>query len=274
MQNLSWPSRSIGRTLVKLKGKTALITGGNKGIGLAICERYSQEGATCVILARDEEAGKTAVSSIESKGGVAHFVYCDLTDHQSFPAIVQQCVELTGSVDILVNNAGVFDLRPLSEITEENWDFIFNTNVKGLFFMLQAASNQMIKQGQGGKIINVSSQAGRYGEPLVLVYGAAKAAIIHINQTAALELIKHGINVNGIAPGVIDTPMWDVVDAQFCKYKDMPLGSAKKAAEAAVPFGRFGMPDDLAGAAVFLASDDAEYVVAQTLNVDGGNRMN
>lgn len=259
---------------MKLKGKTALITGGNKGIGRAITKRYADEGATCAILARDKKAGDKVVSEIESSGGKAHFVFCDMTDYSSFPGIIQQVVDVTGSVDILVNNAGVFDLRPLQEVTEESWDFIFNTNVKGLFFLLQAASNQMIKQGRGGKIINISSQAGRHGEPLVLVYGAAKAAIIHLNQTAALELIKHRINVNGIAPGVIDTPMWADVDAQFCKYSGLPLGSAKKAAEEGVPHGRFGLPEDLAGAAVFLASDDAEYIVAQTLNVDGGNRMN
>lgn len=259
---------------MKLEGKTALITGGNKGIGLAISKRYAQEGATSVILARDKEAGTKVVSEIKSAGGKAYFFSCDMTDYSSFPAIIEQVVNVTGSVDILVNNAGVFDLRPLAEVSEESWDYIFNTNVKGLFFMLQAASNQMIKQGQGGKIINVSSQSGRYGEPLVLVYGAAKAAIIHLNQTAALELIKHRINVNGIAPGVIDTPMWETVDAMFCKYTGQPLGSAKKAAEAGVPQGRFGQPDDLCGAAVFLASDDADYVVAQTLNVDGGNRMN
>jgi D-sorbitol dehydrogenase (acceptor) len=151
-----------------------------------------------------------------------------------------------------------------------NWDAIFDTNVKGLFFMLQSAAVQMIKQDKGGQIINVS---WRRGEGLVLVYGASKAAVIHMKQTVALELIWHSINVNGIAPGVIDTPIWDIVDAQFCKYKGLPLGLARKTAEAGLPHGRFGVPDDLVGAAVFLASKDAEYIVAQTLNVDGGNWM-
>lgn len=258
---------------MRLKGKVALITGGNKGIGLAIARRYSEEGAVSILLARDETAGEKAVSEIKAAGGTAHFLRCDLTEFASLPGVVKKAVQLAGSVDILVNNAGVVDLRPLQDVTADNWDFIFNTNVKGLFFMLQAAANQMIEQGNGGKIINISSQAGRRGEKLVLVYGAAKAAVIHMNQTAALELIKHRINVNGIAPGVIDTPMWDQVDAQFCRYKGLPLGSARKSAEEGVPHGRFGVPEDLAGAAVFLASDDAEYIVAQTLNVDGGNWM-
>lgn len=258
---------------MKLKDKVALITGGNKGIGLAIAKRYAKEGATSIILARDKAASDKAVAEIHDAGGKAHFIACDLTKFASLPGVIDEAVKLAGGVDILVNNAGVVDLRPLEEVTPGNWDFIFDTNVKGLFFMLQAAAARMIEQGRGGKIINVSSQAGRRGEGLVLVYGAAKAAVIHMNQTAALELIRHRINVNGIAPGVIDTPMWDDVDAQFCKYKGLPKGSARKMAEAGVPHGRFGTPDDLAGAAVFLASDDAEYVVAQTLNVDGGNWM-
>jgi NAD(P)-dependent dehydrogenase (short-subunit alcohol dehydrogenase family) len=258
---------------MKLKDKVALITGGNKGIGLAIARRYAKEGATSIILARDKTMGDKAIADIRATGGKAHFITCDLTKFASLPGIVGEATALAGGVDILVNNAGVVDLRPLEEVTPENWDFIFDTNVKGLFFMLQAAAAQMIAQGRGGKVINVSSQAGRRGEGLVLVYGAAKAAVIHMNQTAALELIKHRINVNGIAPGVIDTPMWDDVDAQFCKYKGLPKGSARKMAEAGVPHGRFGVPNDLAGAAVFLASDDAEYIVAQTLNVDGGNWM-
>jgi NAD(P)-dependent dehydrogenase (short-subunit alcohol dehydrogenase family) len=248
---------------MRLEGKVALITEGNEGVGLAIAKAYAREGA----MARDAEANKQAVGQIPSQGGRAYSISCDLRDFHSLPGVVAQAVELAAHGDILVNNAGIVDLRPLQEVTPENWDAIFDTNVKGLFFMLQAAAVQMIKQDKGGKIINVSSQAARRGEGLVLVYGASKAAVIHMKQTAALD------NVNGIAPGVIDTPMWDIVDAQFCKYKGLPLGSARKMAEAGVPHGRFGVPDDLAGAAVFLASKDAEYIVAQTLNVDGGNWM-
>lgn len=259
---------------MKLKGKVALITGGNKGIGYAIAKRYAEEGATSIILARDDAVSAKAVAEIKVNGGKAHFIHCDITDFKYLPGVVAEAVKLAGHVDILVNNAGVADMRPLQDVTPENWDAIFDTNLKGLFFMLQAAAVQMIAQGKGGKIINVSSQAGRRGEKFVLVYGASKAAVIHMNQTAALELISHRINVNGIAPGVINTPMWDNVDAQLSKCRGLPVGSVRKMAEAGVPHGRFGVPDDLAGAAVFLASDDAEYIVAQTLNIDGGNWMN
>ena len=131
----------------------------------------------------------------------------------------------------------------------------------------------MVAQGRGGKIINMSSQAGRRGEANVLIYCASKAAVISITQSLGLELIKHGINVNGIAPGVVDTPMWDHVDRLFAKYENRPVGEKKRLVGEAVPLGRMGRPSDFAGAAVFLASADSEYVVAQTLNVDGGNWM-
>ena len=162
---------------------------------------------------------------------------------------------------------------PLLEITEESYDRQFAINVKGLLFTLQAVAAQMVRQGQGGKIVNFSSQAGRRGEALVAVYCASKAAVISLTQSAGLALIKHKINVNGIAPGVIDTPMWDAVDAHFAKYENLPLGEKKRQVGLAVPYGRMGVPGDIAGAAVFLASADADYIVAQTLNVDGGNWM-
>ena len=130
--------------------------------------------------------------------------------------------------------------------------------MKGLLFTLQAVAAQMVKRGRGGKIVNFSSQAGRRGEPLVAVYCASKAAVISLTQSAGLALIKHGINVNAIAPGVGDTPMWDQVDALFARYEDLPIGEKKRQVGAAVPFGRMGTPEDIAGAAVFLASSDAD----------------
>ena len=178
-----------------------------------------------------------------------------------------------GGVDILVNNAGVFDMGPVVDVTEATWDRLFAVNAKGLFFTLQAVAKSMIARGQGGKIINLSSQAGRRGEALVSIYCAAKAAVISLTQSAGLDLIQHRINVNGIAPGVVDTPMWGHVDSLFAKYENRPLGEKKRLVGEAVPFGRMGLPEDHAGAAVFLASADADYVVAQTLNVDGGNWM-
>jgi D-sorbitol dehydrogenase (acceptor) len=164
-------------------------------------------------------------------------------------------------------------MGPILEISEASFDKVFAVNTRGLFFTLQAAAAQMVKQGRGGKIINMSSQAGRRGEALVAIYCASKAAVISLTQSAGLDLIKYRINVNGIAPGVVDTPMWDHVDALFAKYEHLALGDKKRQVGLAVPAGRMGLPDDYRGAAVFLASSDSDYVVAQTLNVDGGNWM-
>ncbi len=187
--------------------------------------------------------------------------------------MVEGVVARAGRIDILVNNAAVFEMAPLLEITEESFDRQFAVNVKGLLFTLQATAEQMVKQGDGGKIVNFSSQAGRRGEPLVAVYCATKAAVISLTQSAGLALIRHRINVNAIAPGVVDTPMWDLVDAQFARYEGLPIGEKKRQVGRAVPYGRMGLPEDIVGAAVFLASADADYIVAQTLNVDGGNWM-
>ena len=200
-------------------------------------------------------------------------VRLDVTRQASIDAAVAETVAQAGGIDILVNNAGIFEMAPILEITEASWDKQFAVNAKGLLFMLQACARRMVEQGRGGKIVNFASQAGRRGEALVAVYCASKAAVISLTQSAGLDLIKHRINVNGIAPGVIDTPMWDQVDAQFAKWENLPLGEKKRQVGLAVPYGRMGTPEDMVGAAVFLASADADYVVAQTLNVDGGNWM-
>ena len=150
---------------------------------------------------------------------------------------------------------------------------MFAVNVKGTLFMLQAVARHMIERGGGGRIINMASQAGRRGEPLVAVYCATKAAVISLTQSAGLNLIRHGINVNAISPGVVDGEHWDGVDAFFAKYEGKDPGQKKKEVGAAVPYGRMGTAEDLTGMAVFLASDAAEYIVAQTYNVDGGQWM-
>ena len=255
---------------MRLNGKVALITGGARGIGRAIAQRYVEEGA---IVAVADLLAAEAEATARELGERAFAVAVDVTRQDSIDAMVEAVVKRAGGIDILVNNAAVFDMQPFLEITRENFDKQLNVNVKGLLFTLQAVARQMVAQGRGGKIINFSSQAGRRGEALVAVYCASKAAVISLTQSAAKALIPHKINVNGIAPGVVDTPMWDQVDALFAKYEGLPIGEKKRQVGAAVPYGRMGRPEDLTGMAVFLASEDADYVVAQTYNVDGGNWM-
>ncbi|WP_421724892.1 L-iditol 2-dehydrogenase [Bauldia sp.] len=255
---------------MKLAGKVAVVTGGARGIGRAIAERYAAEGAITVVAARKADHGERTAAAI---GGDAYSVPLDVTSKDSIAAMVETVVGRSGRIDILVNNAAIFDLAPVLEVTPESFHRVFAVNVEGLFFTMQAVARHMVERGGGGKIINLASQAGRRGEALVSVYCASKAAVISLTQSAGLDLIKHGINVNGIAPGVVETPMWDEVDALFARYEDRPIGEKKTLVGAAVPYGRMGVPAEQAGAAVFLASDDADYIVAQTLNVDGGNWM-
>jgi NAD(P)-dependent dehydrogenase (short-subunit alcohol dehydrogenase family) len=165
-------------------------------------------------------------------------------------------------------------MAPLLESGEAMYDKIFSVNVKGAFFVMQKVLIHMVAQGvQGGAVINMASQAGRRGEALVSHYCASKAAVISYTQSAALAMAPHKIRVNGIAPGVIDTPMWASVDALFARYENLPLGEKKKRVGEEVPLGYMGTPQDICGAAVFLASDESSYITAQTLNVDGGNVM-
>ena len=255
---------------MKLAGKVAIITGGTGGIGRAIAARYADEGARVVVADMNEASAKAVATEI---GRDAIGLGVNVTKQDSIDAMVQAVVAQAGRIDILVNNAGIFEMAPLMEITRDSYAKQFAVNVEGLLFTTQAVTKQMAAQGEGGKIVNFASQAGRRGEAFVAIYCASKAAVISLTQSTGLELIKYGINVNAIAPGVVDTPMWDVVDAQFAKYENLPIGEKKRQVGLAVPYGRMGNVGDMVGAAVFLASADADYIVAQTLNVDGGNWM-
>jgi len=256
--------------MMRLKGKSALITGAARGIGRAFAAAYAREGATVAVADIDISGARTAASEI---GNTAFAVELDVTSQTSIETCVQFIEARCGGIDILVNNAAVFDLAPVVEITRASYDRLFAINVAGTLFTLQAVAKSMIARKTGGKIINMASQAGRRGEALVAVYCASKAAVISLTQSSGLDLIKHGINVNAIAPGVVESDMWDEVDALFAKYENRPLGEKKRLVGEDVPFGRMGRPEDLTGMAVFLASAESDYVVAQTFNVDGGNWM-
>lgn len=254
----------------RLAGKSAIVTGSARGIGRAFAAAYVRDGATVAIADIDRERAEATAREI---GDAAYAVSLDVTDQASIDAAVAAVVERTGRIDILVNNAALFDLAPIVEITRESVDRLFAINVTGTLFMLQAVAKRMIEQGEGGRIINMASQAGRRGEALVAVYCATKAAVISLTQSAGLDLIRHGINVNAIAPGVVDGEHWDGVDALFARYENRPIGEKKRLVGEAVPLGRMGRAEDLTGMAVFLASQEADYIVAQTYNVDGGNWM-
>jgi len=214
-----------------------------------------------------------ATTTAQEIGANALAVKMDVTKQDSIDQAVNTAVDQLGGIDILINNAAIFTAAPITEIQREDYQQVFDINVSGTLFTLQAVAKKMIERGKGGKIINMASQAGRRGESLVAVYCATKAAVISLTQSAGLNLIKHKINVNAISPGVVDGEHWDGVDAFFAKFEEKPLGQKKKEVGEGVPYGRMGLPSDLVGMAMFLASEESNYVVAQTYNVDGGQWM-
>jgi D-sorbitol dehydrogenase (acceptor) len=258
----------------RLQGKHALLTGAAGGIGLAVATAYLNEGALCTVA----DIGKSPTPELTALMAMhpdrLQYVPTDVTQLAQIDALIATASKRFGSITTLYNNAAIFDMAPLLESNEASYDKIFAVNVKGAFFAMQKVLAHMVEHKEPGcAVINMASQAGRRGEALVSHYCASKAAVISYTQSAALAMAPHKIRVNGIAPGVIATPMWKHVDALFAKYENLPLGEKKKRVGEAVPLGYMGDPTDICGAAVFLASADASYITAQTLNVDGGNVM-
>ena len=243
----------------RLDGKTALITGAARGIGRAVAERYIDEGARVVIA--DIDIAR-ATETAQALGDQAMAVRMDVTAQASIETALAEAVAAFGQIDIFINNAALFTAAPMAEIERADYERVLAVNVAGTLFVMQAVARHMIADGIRGTIINMASQAGRRGEPLVGVYCASKAVVISLTQSAGLNLISHGINVNAIAPGVVDGEHWDQVDALFAKYEGRAPGQKTVEVGAAVPFGRMGQADDLTGMAVFLASDDARYIGA------------
>ena len=254
---------------MRLQDKTALITGAARGIGFEFARAYIAEGATVALADINAAALDRAVADLGPK---AIPIQLDVTSQASIDAGFTTAIDRMGQLDILINNAALFSAAPIVEITRADYDKLFAVNVTGTLFCLQAAARHMVPRGQG-TIINMASQAGRRGEALVAVYCATKAAVISLTQSAGLDLIGHGINVNAIAPGVVDGEHWDGVDAFFARYENKAPGQKKREVGAAVPFGRMGTAADLTGMAIFLATPEAKYIVAQCFGVDGGNWM-
>ncbi|MDO5102533.1 MAG: L-iditol 2-dehydrogenase [Lautropia sp.] len=268
------PGTQDASTQPVLKDRHVLITGAGGGIGLATAEACLKAGARCSVadLATEPSSGVQTLMARYPD----HLFYqpADVTRRESIDQLLAASTARFGPLHTLINNAAIFDMAPLLDSDEASFDKLFAVNVKGMFFMMQAALTQMVESGvKGASVINFASQAGRRGEALVSHYCATKAAVISYTQSAALAMAPHGIRVNAISPGVVDTPMWAGVDALFARYENLPIGEKKRQVGLAVPLGRMGEPRDVADVAVFLASDAARYITAQTLNVDGGNVM-
>jgi NAD(P)-dependent dehydrogenase (short-subunit alcohol dehydrogenase family) len=257
----------------RLASRHALLTSAGGGIGLAVTAAYLNEGASCTIADLAPQGDAAVAALLARYPAQLFYVQADVTDAGSVQQLIAAAAGRFGPVDILFNNAAVFDMAPLLASSLAMYQRLFDVNVKGTFLVMQQVLQTMVDAGRLGAIINLASQAGRRGEALVAHYCASKAAVISYTQSAALAMAPHGIRVNAIAPGVVDTPMWHHVDSLFARYEGLQPGEKKRAVGLAVPLGRMGTPADVAGCAVFLASDESAYITAQTINVDGGSVM-
>ena len=243
----------------KLDGRIAIVTGASRGLGRSIALGLAEAGADVALVHRSDAA--EAQRRIEALGRRCVSIRADLADRTSVATIVGETVERLGGIDILVNNAGIIRRAPLVEFTEKDWDDVMDVNLRSVFFLSQAVATVMIGQGRGGKIVNVASLLSFQGGILVPSYTASKSAVLGLTRLLANELALHGINVNAIAPGYMETD-------NTRPLRDDPVRS--RAILDRIPAGRWGSPDDLQGAAVFLASAASRYMHGYTLAVDGG----
>jgi NAD(P)-dependent dehydrogenase (short-subunit alcohol dehydrogenase family) len=269
----------------QFSGKFALVSGGGSGIGKGVALRLAREGAAVAVADINQAGIDTTVKEILSFGGKAFAIKLDISKPAEIAAVVEKVVKEFGRIDFFVNSAGVVKNGYFLDVTEESWDRVIDINQKGTAFANQTIAAQMIKQipesvkatGRAdksyGKIVNFTSISGRRGREYQLAYAASKAAVISITQSAALAFAPYNINVNAIAPSVVETPMWDQVN----KEKEQAFGIDAKAVNdafiARIPLKRPGTAGDMAGAVVFLCSKDSDYITGQTLNVDGGFEM-
>ncbi|TVV74469.1 SDR family NAD(P)-dependent oxidoreductase [Sphingomonas solaris] len=258
-----------------LAGRVALVTGAGSGISREIAHAYAEQGATVICADRDGDAAERAAVAIRSAGARAQALRCDVTVEADRDAAVALATSFGGGLDILVNGAGILRAQPLLDVTVESFQSVLDVNVSGLFFMLQAGARAMIAGDRRGRIINLASIAGRQGVGTSVQYAASKAAVISITQSAGQALAAHGIRVNAIAPGFVRTAMWREIQAMAVA--DTPGVTARDFDDALarqVASGRLADPADIVGTALFLAGDGADYVVGQTINVDGGTIFN
>jgi meso-butanediol dehydrogenase/(S,S)-butanediol dehydrogenase/diacetyl reductase len=256
--------------MTRLASKVALVTGAGRGIGQAMALRLAQEGA-CVVAAdievrlAEETAGK-----VTALGRKSLALAVDVTRRSDIDRMVQQSVEALGRIDVLMNNAGVLRIQELLDITEEDWDFVCNVNLKGAFFVMQAVARQMVAQGGGGKIVNTASVSGKQPEPYFLHYGVSKAGVISMTKSAAVALGPQHINVNAVCPGPTVTQMSLMATHAAAERNNISVEEMIKRREAMLPTGRRNQPEDIAAMAAFLASPDADNITGQAYNVDGG----
>jgi len=244
---------------MRLEDRVAIVTGAGRGIGLSIALAFAREGARVAVCDIDDSLLDGAMAEVEAVDGEARAFKMDVTSRAQIQGVVSEVDDHWGTIDILVNNAGIYEVLPFEEITEEQWDRLLAVNLKGTFLCCQGVIPSMVRQG-GGRIINIASSAGKIGGKLAGAhYSVSKAGVICLAKQLARELGSHGITVNAVAPGRIDTPMIQVASEE-----------ENEAFRLQTPLGRLGTPADVANAVVFLASDEASFITGEIVDVNGG----
>jgi meso-butanediol dehydrogenase / (S,S)-butanediol dehydrogenase / diacetyl reductase len=251
-------------------GSRVLVTGAAAGIGAAIVQAFLAEGARVAITDVDADAAETLAQRV---GSGARAWQLDVTNGIQIASVFAEVVSTFGDIDVVVANAGVSTMRAVVDLGEDEWDFNMDVNAKGVFLTDQAAARHFIARGQGGRIINTASMAGKVGAPYLAHYSASKFAVVGFTQALARELGPHGITVNSVCPGFVVTAMQDREVAWEAKLRGMTVDAVRAAYVTEVPLGRLETPEDVAGAVLFLASDAASYITGEALNVTGGARM-
>lgn len=259
---------TIHKDLLSLSGKTAIVTGGSIGIGYGIAYRLAEAGAHVAIVSRNADECRKAVDEFAEKGFIAHAIQADVSREEEVTAMVSETVRVFKRIDILVNNAGIFPIVPLSELTSYVFDKVIAINLRGVFLCTKYVSRQMITQGNGGKIINITSIDGIHPSIVGLShYDASKHGVWGFTKNVALELAKYGIQVNAVAPGGVFTP--GVAKAQSGG-KPVDVARNPDPPKMDVPLGRMGVPDDIGKVVLFLSSDMSSYMTGSHIVVDGG----
>lgn len=258
---------------MRLVRKSAIVTGAGRGIGKATALRFAREGADVLVPDLDSATSEQTAGEIQALGRKGIPMQMDVTRMADIQRMVDTAMRAFGKIDILVNNAGITLVRDPLKLTETEWDLTLGINARGTFFCLQAVAREMVKQ-KSGVILNAASISGRAGKPMMVDYCASKFAVIGITQGMALALAKYGIRVNAVAPGIVDTVMWEQIDREWGALEGKPPGEMKRTRVAAVPLGRIETPEDVANLYAFLASDEASYITGQTYNVCGGLQLN
>ena len=272
----AYPSTKGGNEQMgkRLEGKSCIVTGAGRGIGRGIAVRLADEGATVCVADIDGASAEEATSEIQAAGGKSLVSVVDVADRAQVVAMVRDTVDAFGRLDVIFNNAALAGIKPFMDLTETDWNQIMRVNSLGVLICMQEAARQMIAQGEGGKIINTASIAGKEGYDIQPHYCASKFSVVALTQAGARAFGKHGITVNAFCPGVVRTELWEQLDVEF-----MDQGLFEKPGDAMAEFakrivlGRTSTPEDIVGLAAFLAADDSNYITGQSIMVDGGMVM-